>query len=70
MADEKVLERLREIARKEGISLGAAIRQGLDLRARQGAPRFKFIGAGEAKSGPRDMARRSGDLRFEPPSWR
>lgn len=34
MADEKLLDELREIARTEGISLGEVIRQGLEWRAK------------------------------------
>lgn len=31
---------------------------------------LSFIGAGTSVAGPHDVARRSGDMRFEPRSWR
>jgi hypothetical protein len=31
---------------------------------------LSFIGAGASVGGPHDTARRSGDMHFEPPSWR
>lgn len=70
MADEAVLEQLRRIARREGISLAETIRQALEWRARQRPVRPRFIGAGESKRGPHDTARKSSDLQFQPRSWR
>lgn len=70
MADERILTKLRAIARKEGISLAEAIRQALAWRASQKPARPRFIGAGAARRGPHDTARRSATLRFEPRSWR
>lgn len=31
---------------------------------------LSFIGAGASSEGPHDTARRAGDMRYEPPSWR
>jgi Ribbon-helix-helix protein, copG family len=70
MADEAVLEQLRRIARKEGISLAETIRQALEWRARQRKSRPKFIASGESRRGPHNTARKSGDFQFEPRSWR
>lgn len=38
--------------------------------ARVQKPSLSFIGAGASGEGPNDAARRSGDARYEPPSWR
>jgi hypothetical protein len=70
MADEKLLERLHEAARREGVSFAEVVRQGLEWRAGRRAAPLKFIGAGASKGEPRDTARRAGELRFEPRSWR
>ena len=70
MADESELEKLRQIARQEGLSLGEIIRQAMAMRASQRRPRPKFIASGASKKGPHDTARRSSDMRFEPRSWR
>lgn len=70
MADEDLLDKLRQIARREGISLAEAIRQGLEWRVKQRRPRPKFIGAGASRKGPHDTARRSSESKFEPRSWR
>lgn len=70
MADEHLLAKLRQVAQREGISLAETIRQALEWRVKQQPPRPKFIGAGTSKTPPYDTARRSGELRFEPRSWR
>jgi len=70
MADNELLDRLREIARREGCSLGAVIREGLELRVRQRPRRPSFIGAFASEDGPHDLGERSADLPYEPLSWR
>lgn len=70
MAEDELLNRLREIARREGCSLGTVIREGLELRVRQRPRRPSFIGAFASDDGPRDLAERSADLPYEPLSWR
>lgn len=45
MAPDELLDRLRAIAKEEGISLGEVIRQGLDWRARSSHRPPTFIGA-------------------------
>ena len=69
-SDEAILEQLRRIARREGISLAETIRQALEWRAHQRPARPRFIASGEAKRGPHNTARKSGDLQFQPRSWR
>lgn len=71
MADEGILDQLREIAREERTSLAEVIRQALEWRAKQRRPRkLAFIGIGASKRPPYDVARRAGDMDFEPRSWR
>ena len=70
MADNELLDRLREIAGREGCSLGSVIREGLELRVRQRPRRPGFIGAFASEDGPHDLAERSADLPYEPLSWR
>lgn len=45
MADDELLERLRAIARDEGVSLAEVIREGMELRAQRTRPAPTFIGA-------------------------
>ncbi len=45
MADDALLDRLRAIAKEEGVSLGEVIRQGLEWRARRQHRPPSFIGA-------------------------
>ena len=45
MADDALLDELREIAREEGVSLGEVIRQGLEWRAKTRRRVPSFIGA-------------------------
>ena len=51
-----------------------AIQEALEQIRGSGAPDRKpslsFIGAGASVEGPNDTARRSGDMRYEPRSWR
>jgi len=58
MADDALLDELRAIAKEEGISLGAVIRQGLELRARSRRRPPRFIGAVASGAGPHDTAAR------------
>ena len=44
MADDRLLDELREIAEEEGISLGEVIRQGLEWRAKTRRRVPSFIG--------------------------
>jgi predicted transcriptional regulator len=70
MAEDELLDRLRAIARREHVSLAQVIREALELRASQPARRLNLIGAGESTGEPRDMGRQSGEMTFEPRSWR
>lgn len=66
MAPDELLERLRAIAREEGLSLGEVIRQGLELRAGQRRRRPpSFIGAIESDDGPGDTAERAEEILLE-----
>jgi Ribbon-helix-helix protein, copG family len=56
MAEEDLLEQLRQIARDEGISLGEVIRQGLEWRIRTRRRVPSFIGA-VASEGVKDASR-------------
>jgi hypothetical protein len=58
VADDALLERLRAIAEAEGKSLGAVIREGLELRAKP--PRPTWLGA--FASGHSDTSERVDDL--------
>lgn len=70
MAKESTLLRLKEIAAREGVSLGEVIREALELRLQQRPERPRFIGSGESMKPGTDTARRAGELRFGPRSWR
>ena len=69
IADESLLGRLRAEARRAGVSLAEVIREALEWRAGKRRRRLGFIGSGESR-GPRDTARRAGDVRFQPRSRR
>jgi hypothetical protein len=60
MADDALLDELREIAAEEGISLGEVIRQGLEWRAKTRRRVPSFIGA--ISSGHRDTSQRVDEL--------
>ena len=66
--DDEVRRRLRRIAAERGVSMAALIREAIDEKADRLAPRPRSIGVGA--SGTADTARRSGDERPEPRSWR
>lgn len=51
MADEALLDELREIAKQEGVSLGQVIRQALEWRARTRRRLPSFIGKLPPSSG-------------------
>lgn len=70
MAEETLLRDLREIARREGVSLATVIRQGMEIRARRARPRPAFIGLISDPALPADFASSSIDAPYEPPSWR
>lgn len=65
---EGVLERLRRIAAAEGTSMAALVREAVEEKVDRYRPRPRSLGIGA--SGHRDTARRSGDQRPEPRSWR
>jgi len=61
MADDALLDRLRAIAREEGVSLAEVIRQGLEWRAKLRRRPPSFIGAIES-AGSGDTSRRVDEL--------
>jgi Ribbon-helix-helix protein, copG family len=60
MADDALLDQLREIAKDEGLSLGEVIRQGLEWRVKTRRRVPSFIGA--IASGHTDTSRRVDEL--------
>jgi hypothetical protein len=70
MAEDAVLDRLRAIAREEGISLAEVIREGMELRAQRSRPPVTFIGIGRSGRRGHRTAESAGDMRFQPRSWR
>lgn len=70
MADDALLDRLRAIARDEGVSLAEVIREGMELRAQRGRPALTFVGSiATGKPGHR-TAESVGDLAPSPRTWR
>lgn len=65
---EEVLERLRRIAAEEGTSIAALVREAVEGKIEEHRPRPRSLGVGA--SGHRHTARRSGEERAEPRSWR
>lgn len=63
MADDALLDRLRSIARAEGISLAEVIRQGMQLRAQRTRPPLTFIGS--FSSGYTDTSQRVDEIIHE-----
>jgi hypothetical protein len=66
MADDRLLDRLREIAKAEGVSLAEIIRQGMEwraLRTRRRPP--SFIGAISTGEGEHDTASRDEEILLE-----
>lgn len=70
MADEETLERLKEAARRENLSLAELVRQGIELRLAQSPRRLSFIGSGASKEPPFDTAARAGEIDYTPDEWR
>lgn len=68
MLPEEAAERLRRLAAERGISMAALIREAIEDKVATSRPRPRSLGIGS--SGLRDVARRSGDERPEPRSWR
>lgn len=70
MADDALLDRLRSIARAEGVSLAEIIREGMELRAQRSRPALTFIGSiATGKPGHR-TAEEAGEMQFTPRPWR
>lgn len=65
---EELLERLRRIAAEEGTSMASLVREAVEKTVERYRPRPRSLGIGA--SGHRDTARRSGEERPEPRSWR
>ena len=65
---EDLLERLRRIAAEEGTSMAALVREAVEEKVKGYRPKPRSLGIGA--SGHRDTARRSGEERPEPRSWR
>ncbi len=68
MASDELLQRLRQVAVERHISLAALIREALEEKAQHHRPRPRSLGIGD--SGHTDTARRAGDERPVPRSWR
>ena len=62
MADDALLDELRRIAKEEGVSMGAVIRQALELRVRTRRRSPSFIGKAPSVGGRSDDARRVDEL--------
>ena len=65
---EDLLRRLRGIAAEEGTSMAALIREAIERKVETHRPRPRSLGIGA--SGQSDTARRSGEERAEPRTWR
>lgn len=70
MADDALIDRLRAIARDEGVSLAEVIREGMELRAQRSRPPITFIGIGRSGRRGHRTAESSAEARFTPRSWR
>lgn len=68
MIPEELHQRLRRIAAEQGDSMAAVIREALEEKARGYRPRPRSLGIGA--SGHTDTARKAGDERPVPRSWR
>lgn len=66
--DDDTRRRLRRIAVDRGVSMATLIREAIDEKVDQLAPRPRSLGVGA--SGVTDTARRSADERPEPRAWR
>ena len=65
---DDLLRRARVVAADEGTSMASLVREALEDKLAGYRPRPRSIGVGD--SGRSDTARRSGDERPEPRSWR
>jgi hypothetical protein len=70
MADERLLDRLRDIADRRGISMAEAVRRALETWAEEQDAPPRCQGAVASEGEPFDTARRSGEMQFYPRSWR
>jgi hypothetical protein len=70
MADDALIDRLRAIARDEGVSLAEVIREGMELRAQRSRPPITFIGIGRSGRRGHRTAESAAEIRFTPRSWR
>jgi hypothetical protein len=62
MADDRLLDELREIAKEEGISLGEVIREALAWRAKMATRMPSFVGMAPSGGGASDDASRVDEL--------
>ena len=65
---EELLDRLRLIAAERRTSMAALVREALQEKVAEHRPRPRSLGVGA--SGHVDTARRTGEARPEPRSWR
>lgn len=65
---EELLDRLRRVAAVRGTSMAALIREAVEQKLERHRPTPRSLGIGA--SGHRDTARRAGEQRAEPRSWR
>lgn len=70
VADDALLDRLRAIAAAEQKSLGAVIREALELRVRRDRPPLSFIGAFASGKPEHDTGRWSAEAPYAPRTWR
>jgi hypothetical protein len=68
MADEETLGRLQELARDQGRSFAAVVREAPDEKAATYRPRIESLGI--ASSEPSGTAAEKGSERTPPRSWR
>lgn len=66
--DIETRRRLRRIATARGVSMATIIREAIEEKVERTVPVPQSLGIGA--SGKRDTARRAGDERPEPRSWR
>jgi metal-responsive CopG/Arc/MetJ family transcriptional regulator len=68
VAPDELLKRLRRMAAERGTSMADLIREALEDKVRTDRPRPRSLGLGA--SGYSDTARRAGEERAVPRSWR
>ena len=66
--DLETRRRLRRIAADRGVSMAALIREAIEATLEQHAPKPRSLGVGASQT--TDTARRAGDERPEPRTWR